>query len=587
MVDSVERDLYREEFITALKDAGFAEVGQNGGGCWRGRIWAEWFDANTGRNETAGHWVIIGLPDGLPLVAPIVFVEERLRPSWHLIPGNPQALCLWEADHGWQPESTVKDLLDRINEWFAHYHTGIWPPNSLTPDPHRFAEVRRLGVIVMGEKWHPDPEASAGSFLFWHHHHVEEVPALLAVTRSGPNGSEEPWDDVLGPALGLSRDQGQRRNLARNSPGVWFRVPEAFIPPNKLEALLSSIDRLTGQAAGWARSKCRESLPTRYKSLVHGFGIAVGYPQGGEERWLFLWCAFPNKREQNYPWESHLQEIDLWAFETGPARRSDLLRRSAYVSAALADKCVAIFGLGALGSPLALLLAKCGVGQLRLVDYDVVMPGNVSRHACGFYAVGVAKTAAVRSEIRQHQPYCSVHALPSLRVSGDIATVIGDCDLVIDATANPNYSIWLSQVCSEQSRPIMVVTTYRRARVGRLVFCTSKGDPCAACHTYSEAFRSASDYPIIPPAPDEESFQEDGCGQPTQEAVALDVETIANLVARMAIRTLKGETLEGNVCHLVNEPVPGTDGLLGHPGISWAKRTPLRECPICKGQGVL
>jgi hypothetical protein len=133
----------------------------------------------------------------------------------------------------------------------------------------------------------------------------------------------------------------------------------------------------------------------------------------------------------------------------------------------------------------------------------------------------------------------------------------------------------------------MIVTTYRRAHVGRLVFCTSKGDPCSACHSYSDAFRSASDYPVVPPAPEEESFQEDGCGQPIEEAVALDVEAITNLGVRMAIRMLKGESLEGNLCHLVNEPVSGTDGLLSQPGIYWAKRTPIRERPICKGQGVL
>lgn len=95
------------------------------------------------------------------------------------------------------------------------------------------------------------------------------------------------------------------------------------------------------------------------------------------------------------------------------------------------------------------------------------------------------------------------------------------------------------------------------------------------------------DYPLITPAPAEESFQEDGCGQPTQEAVALDVEATANLAVRSAIRTLKGEPLEGSVCHLFNEPVPGADGLLSHPGTSWAKRTAIPGCTICKGQGAL
>ena len=77
----------------------------------------------------------------------------------------------------------------------------------------------------------------------------------------------------------------------------------------------------------------------------------------------------------------------------------------------------------------------------------------------------------------------------------------------------------------------MIVTTYRRARLERLVFCTSEGDPCARCHSYSDAFRSAFDYPVVPPALEDESFQEDGCGHPTQEAVAVDVEAVAHLAA--------------------------------------------------------
>src|SRR5512133_471437 len=47
--------------------------------------------------------------------------------------------------------------------------------------------------------------------------------------------------------------------------------------------------------------------------------------------------------------------------------------------ARLADSQLAIVGCGATGSALALLLARAGVGHLRIVDRDYVEPSNLQR----------------------------------------------------------------------------------------------------------------------------------------------------------------------------------------------------------------
>jgi sulfur-carrier protein adenylyltransferase/sulfurtransferase len=56
--------------------------------------------------------------------------------------------------------------------------------------------------------------------------------------------------------------------------------------------------------------------------------------------------------------------------------------------AELSDRHVACFGLGAIGSAVALALAREGVGSFSLCDPDTLRPGNVTRHALDLMAAG-------------------------------------------------------------------------------------------------------------------------------------------------------------------------------------------------------
>ena len=54
-------------------------------------------------------------------------------------------------------------------------------------------------------------------------------------------------------------------------------------------------------------------------------------------------------------------------------------RHSEEVQSRLRQSCVAIMGLGGLGSAVAVSLARIGVGKLLLADYDVVELSNLNR----------------------------------------------------------------------------------------------------------------------------------------------------------------------------------------------------------------
>ena len=61
-------------------------------------------------------------------------------------------------------------------------------------------------------------------------------------------------------------------------------------------------------------------------------------------------------------------------------KEEDLLKRNVKgIAKKLKETKVCILGLGGLGSNVAILLARAGIGHLKLVDFDIVEASNLNR----------------------------------------------------------------------------------------------------------------------------------------------------------------------------------------------------------------
>lgn len=564
-------DEYSKEWHLSLRDAGFQPNESNT--VWKGTVSVAWSDAVTGESRIAEHNVVIWLRPGFPYHAPAVFCQDEppLQPSWHMYAGESATLCLWDEERSWDPSFSARRLIKRIIDWFYYYHTDSWPPNSQIPDLYAYLEP--IGVVIIGDEWKPDPNESTGRFKLWYSSKFRDRFPDIATTNL----------DQTKPESRIA-DNALLNSHSDMTSGVWFRVPKPFVPPKRLDKLLTIIDELVTEPPGWASTQLTRTFGR--KPGGEGIPIAIGYcDTQSRERWLFLWAEFPERDGKRYKWRTsqRMRQIVVKSLQTAPAAGHDLLQRSAYFSQELTDKCVTVFGVGALGSSLALLLAKSGVGYLRLVDSDRLMPGNVMRHECGLQYVGFDKTYALQRTINRHNPDCDIECFEATWETDTLGSYIADSDIVVDATGHTNFSLHLNEICVRNNHPVVFSVAYRRAAVGRVIARTGENDPCLYCYLGDLSAWGDDEYLIIPQNP-AEHFIEDGCGSVTEEAVALDVEAVANFTARRILKILHAEHDGYSLAMIVNEGLPDVEAhvLLQQPGSILRMNSPRPACPICR-----
>jgi bacteriocin biosynthesis cyclodehydratase domain-containing protein len=139
----------------------------------------------------------------------------------------------------------------------------------------------------------------------------------------------------------------------------------------------------------------------------------------------------------------------------------------------LRDARVVVLGVGGLGSWAALSLACCGVGELTLMDGDVVELSNLNRQV--LYApgdLGRPKARVAAAAIRRFNP--GIRVEPVVRTLGtpaEIGAAVRDSSFVVDAADRPAHDIerWVNAACFEHGVPYITMSHFPPfARVGPL-----------------------------------------------------------------------------------------------------------------------
>ena len=181
-----------------------------------------------------------------------------------------------------------------------------------------------------------------------------------------------------------------------------------------------------------------------------------------------------------------------------------------------------VIGAGGLGSPAALFLGSAGVGQITLVDDDVVDLTNLQRQIAHTTArVGQPKVTSAAAAVQAINPEVKITCVPTRVGPEQLDALVAQSSVVLDCTDNYATRHAINAACVRQGKPLVVGAAIRFDGQITVVDPRAADAPCYAC--------------IFPPDAD---FEEVQCS--TMGVFAPVVGIIGAMQAAEALKLISG-----------------------------------------------
>jgi molybdopterin/thiamine biosynthesis adenylyltransferase len=546
-------DIYNDERAYWL-DKGFEEADlRRGDPAFTGTI-----TVRMGGTEALEHHTFkltVRYPPGYPYIPPVVaFIDPPIKRARHQ--GRDGPPCLFPPS-AWTLALPAREMYAAIERWLTYHLANHFP--------------RQLAIYELPE------------YFGWSSLSVLMTPDVVAHMSAGERGRFS-VDEVHGYDLGIIRsvdgtDVGKALGAALVPPrlgprqrhnGKWYRL-NAEPPPMEHTAELLNVLADSGHTVDLGKRPHEREL------------IALAFRDAAldEDRVLLLDVGVASKKTRpsvGKGWAVRAPRL----YQVSP---EDLYRRLEGVRDVdtLATKHVACFGVGAIGSAIALALTREGIGSLTLCDPDTMRPGNVVRHALDLMSAGQFKAEAVEAAANRISPFVitSPH-VNNLTHPEVIATHIRDADLVVAAIGNDETEELLCEVIarSDERPPMLLARTLHGGAAFRVALIVPGTDACVTCL----AEYKAESHPnwIDVPADDLPDVFDAGCASASRPGAGLTSQHAAVFTAARCLDVLEGRELDANHWLWVERPIAGAEPRLSAGRTLHAARfTPHRGCTTC------
>jgi hypothetical protein len=488
-----------DRFRVQLVEAGFSS--KDGGRTWTGPI-AEPFRAFTRAEK-----MTIRIKDGWPFIQPQLTVSG-MSALEHVDADG--VVCLWQPGDASRQWTTFEGWNDRIAAWASLQGSGFSRVDE-TMDAHAYFEERHdaLATVDLDALPIDTPNAECGQ-LRGRWRHKETVLEL-----------------------------GLKRAVGKDVAGMWFYISELTAPPRHLADVRNVL-------AGERQLAAFERLLAAPQKGSKSVALLTWKTAHARNAMALLIDRRPGRGKGRHDEES----TRVRALELAPIGERVLRLRAGDDAAWIENRAVLIFGAGAIGSQIAVLLARSGVRALTLVDRETLRPGNVVRHAAAGSWVGLPKVEGTRHAIAQCAPWTTVKTVEQSPWNPKrLREFVDDHDLVIDATGNVGFTEQLSRLLAGREEPLVSAALYRRGHVVR-VCRQAPGDVPLAERTDSNV------YPLVPHGEfPEQVALEAGCSAPVNLASPMAVASAAALAVQSCLDALRGTMLLPDEIHEVFSPL--------------------------------
>jgi len=208
----------------------------------------------------------------------------------------------------------------------------------------------------------------------------------------------------------------------------------------------------------------------------------------------------------------------------------------------LSTKRIAIVGCGALGSGVAALLAKSGIGKLLLIDDEIVGWENIRRHELGSLHVDDLKAETLARSISVSIPDVREVSAVNKTVQQamrDDPKLFSRCDVVISCTGDWGADCALEDACVERGEPFSLVVGWvePQAVAAHAVLIRDEGPK------FRDGFDQWGNFQF--PASESPVTWAASCGASTSPFGAIELSHAQALVARLVIDVLRGQAPAG------------------------------------------
>jgi Prokaryotic E2 family A/ThiF family len=416
--------------------------------------------------------IVLRIPAEFPLDRPYaLFAHTRYASFPHVQWGK--QICLYQSsDSEWQPDDGMYGFVQRLDEWLRHTARGEFDPVGFPLHPpvaYRGATfaptvIPRVDAPVVTPPWWvgyaeitAETEVRA-EFGQWHYYN-DTLPdtrlagAILLPTDMPPEYPTKIKDleRILAPRHVSANVIKLLLEMAalRNDEGK----PLYFILGAAMRGTSGAADRLQHLACWFIspeQSKLLYTAALRAKE-EQGQIAAAEFAQWAETA-IINWCTVREERPEIVVSRDQGSALSWWR-----------------------GRSVTLLGCGAIGSVIAMLLARAGIAKIRLYDNGVVAPGILVRQNYERRQIGYTKVSATKIRLQKITPELEIEDLYTNVVTGlrTNADKIFDADVVINTTASTRVAAALEKYFRDyegQRPPIASMVLGHRADMSLMTY---------------------------------------------------------------------------------------------------------------------
>lgn len=415
-------------------------------------------------------------------------------------------LCLLlHYPNQWKEEYGIEYIINRVKEWFAE---GQYDKSNIVPNDYNID----YELFIFPEPLPGDIDQEYGTFEYYN------IREKICVTTAITTRKQSVKVDELPRSIGVGNTEAKK--------GVIIFTSKPFI--NKSPISFSDV----------------KSYLNCFKHGVKGFidfaknnGITFPIP-------LVIIC-----KNENYEGQSFFIAESNDGLKISVCRFTyfrvyeDIFSREKDRDALdyLKRKKVGLVGLGAIGSVVAAELARSGIGNFILIDYDKLGVQNIGRHDLTLQDLDKYKVQGVKEKILDINPKskCQSYSFNVLDdYSFNLYNLI-DCDLVISTMDDQEAKYAIDSTLVPLGKKVLYSGAFYNSVAG-YILVSDKKMGCFKC--ISQLMDYMADEEEIPDfsamVPEDTQYN---CGLPTFPGGSINTHTVSLLTARIAIDILLGK----------------------------------------------